>query len=172
VPVQVLCPVVFVSICYYMIGLQPAIAKFFNACMVAVATALSGMAVGTVAGAAFPDITMALVVLPLILLPLMMFSGLFVNVGNLPAYFAWIKWVSPMKYAYQALMKNEYEGLRFAKCDPSKEPCSGELVLEQMSMSGGLGIGENMATLFGIYAILMVIGFLALAVMSRRRRRW
>lgn len=166
---QVLCPVVFVAICYYMIGLQSAVANFFNACMVAVATALSGMAVGTVAGAAFPDITMALVVLPLILLPLMMFSGLFVNVGSLPVYFAWIKWISPMKYAYAALMKNEYQGLTFQNCDPRKEACSGELVLEQMSMQGGLSIAENIGTLFGIYFILMLIGFLALAMMSRRR---
>lgn len=165
-----LCPFVFVAICYYMIGLQPSFARFAKACTVAVATALSGMAVGTVAGAAFSDITMALVVLPLILLPLMMFSGLFVNVGSLPVYFAWIKWISPMKYAYCALMKNEYHGLRFAKCDPSKEACTGELVLEQMSMNGGLSVAENTVTLFGIYIILTIIGFLALAVMSKLKK--
>jgi ABC-type multidrug transport system permease subunit len=153
-----------------MIGLQADINRFFHACMVAVTTALSGMAVGTVAGAAFSDITMALVVLPLILLPLMMFSGLFVNMGSLPVYFSWIKWVSPMKYAYSALMKNEYQGLVFSKCDPRHEACNGELVLEQMSMNGGLSIGENIGTLFAIYVILMIIGFLALAIMSGKRK--
>jgi ATP-binding cassette subfamily G (WHITE) protein 1 len=127
------------------------------------------MAVGTVAGAAFSDITMALVVLPLILLPLMMFSGLFVNIGSLPVYFAWIKWISPMRYAYNALMKNEYVGLVFEKCNPQREACSGEMVLDQMSMSGGLSIAENTGTLFGIYFILMTIGFVALAIMSRKR---
>ena len=104
---QVLCPVVFVAICYYMIGLQPAISNFFRAGMVAVATALSGMAVGAVAGAAFPDITMALVVLPLILLPLMMFSGLFVIVGSLPVYFAWIKWISRESSSFRPTSTSE-----------------------------------------------------------------
>ena len=163
-----ICPVVFVAICYYMIGLQGAIFRFFRACMVAVVTALSGMAVGTVAGAAFSDINMALVILPLILLPLMMFSGLFVNVGSLPVYFAWIKWISPMKYAYAALMKNEYEGLVFKNC---KEACSGELVLQQMSMDGGLSIPENIGTLFGMYIILMIVGFISLAIMSTKRMK-
>lgn len=153
-----------------MIGLQPAIERCFRASMIAVATALSGMAVGTVAGAAFSDINMALVVLPLVLLPLMMFSGLFVNIGSLPVCFSWIKWASPMKYAYNALMKNEYVGLIFSNCDPMKEACNGEIVLEQMSMSGGLSIAENIGTLFGIYFLLMIIGFLALSLMSRKRQ--
>lgn len=163
------CPVIFVSICYYMIGLQGAFHKFASACTVAVATALSGMAVGTVAGAAFPDINMALVVLPLILLPLMMFSGLFVNVGAIPIYFSWIKYISPMKYAYNALMKNEYLGLVFRDCDPAREPCSGDLVLQQMSMDGGLTIAQNIGVLFSMYTILIMIGFFSLAILAMRR---
>lgn len=165
-----LCPVVFVAICYYMIGLQSAFARFFHACMVAVGTALSGMAVGTVAGAAFSDITVALVVLPLILLPLMMFSGLFVNVGDLPVYFAWIKWISPMKYAYHALMRNEYTGLVFANCNPSKEACQGELVLKQMSMADGLSVAENIVVLLAMYCVLMAVGFVALTTIAKRKQ--
>jgi hypothetical protein len=40
-----------------------------------------------------------------------LFSGFFVNSNGIPVWFDWIKYLSPMKYSYEALMKNEYSGL-------------------------------------------------------------
>jgi hypothetical protein len=41
----------------------------------------------------------------------MLFSGIFVSADGIPPYFDWIKWFSPMKYAFAAFMINEYSGL-------------------------------------------------------------
>jgi hypothetical protein len=38
-------------------------------------------------------------------------QGLFVNSDTIPPYFDWIKYLSPIKYAFTALARNEYEGL-------------------------------------------------------------
>lgn len=152
----------FVAISYYLIGLRKDSIHLFTAALTCVMTGLSGMAVGTVAGAAFSNIGMALAVLPLLLLPLMMFSGLIINIGSIPIYFRWIKYISPMKYGYEALMKNEYIGMVFEKCDPTKEPCIGEQVLQVMSMDKGLSANECIAVLFVIYSVLMFFAFFAL----------
>lgn len=152
----------FVAISYYLIGLRKDPLHLFHAALTCVMTGLSGMAVGTVAGAAFNEIGMALAVLPLLLLPLMMFSGLIINIGSIPIYFRWIKYISPMKYGYEALMKNEYLGMRFPHCDPTREPCTGELVLQAMSLDKGLTADQCVGVLFSIYSVLMVIAFFAL----------
>lgn len=159
---QIFSPVLFVAISYYLIGLRNSPQRLFIATLTCVFTGLSGMAVGTVAGAAFDRIEMALAVLPLLLLPLMMFSGLIVNIGSIPIYFRWIKTISPMKYGYEALMKNEYVGLVFDGCDPRKEPCTGEQVLAAMSMDKGFSARECIGILFAIYCVLMIIAFFAL----------
>lgn len=161
-PIQILSPVMFVAISYFLIGLQKSPNKLFAAALTCVMTALSGMAVGTVAGAAFGGIGMALAVLPLLLLPLLMFSGLIINMGSIPFYFRWIKHLSPMKYGYAALMKNEYIGLVFKNCNPMKEPCKGDQVLEAMSMNDGFSVYGNIGILYAIYMILMIVAFFAL----------
>jgi ABC-type multidrug transport system permease subunit len=161
-PIQILSPVMFVAITYFLIGLQKEPERLFAAALACVMTALSGMAVGNVAGAAFNGIGMALAVLPLLLLPLLMFSGLIINMGSIPFYFRWFKHISPMRYGYEALMKNEYKGLVFKNCDPMKELCKGEQVLKVMSMSGGFSVYGNIGILFAIYMILMIGAFFAL----------
>ena len=40
---------------------------------------------------------MAMTVMPVFMLPLMIFSGFFVNSGTIPPYFNWISYISPMK---------------------------------------------------------------------------
>lgn len=146
-----------------MIGFQETFERFLVAAIVVVLTAINGMAVGTVAGSAFNDIGIALAILPLVLLPLMIFSGLFVNLATLPIYFYWIQFVSPTKYAYAAVMKNEYDGLTLANCNPATNAmCTGAAVLESLGMQGGLDIFENIMVLVAMYVGLMLVGFLAL----------
>lgn len=160
----------FIAISYYLIGLRKDANHLFTAALTCVMTALTGMAVGTVAGAAFDGIGMALAVLPLLLLPLLMFSGLIINMGSIPIYFRWIKHLSPMKYGYEALMKNEYAGMLFDKCDPTKEPCTGEQVLQAMSMGDGLSAHGCVGVLFAIYSALMIIAFFALLRVAMKIR--
>ena len=56
----------------------------------------------------FPDIAVALVVAPMLIMPLMMFSGFFLNPESTPTYLTWVEWISPMKYAFSALAQVEF----------------------------------------------------------------
>lgn len=58
----------------------------------------------------FEDITTALAVLPVILLPLLLFSGLFANTNSTPVWLRWIKYLSPMYYAFVGEMEIEFSG--------------------------------------------------------------
>jgi hypothetical protein len=50
------------------------------------------------------------------------FSGFFINFDSLPPYFAWISYISPIRYSYAALLQNELEGLVF-NCDAPNSTC-------------------------------------------------
>ena len=46
-------------------------------------------------------------VMPLAILPIMIFGGLFVNLETIPAVFHWIQYISPIKYSYNAMLLEE-----------------------------------------------------------------
>jgi ATP-binding cassette subfamily G (WHITE) protein 1 len=170
-PIQILAPLLLVLISYFMIGFQANFGRFVTLVLIGMLTALCGMGLGIVAGAAFPNMGIGLAVLPMLLLPLMLFSGLYVNTGSLPAWLGWIKYISPTFYAFNAAVKNEFSGLKIAECPlPLKSPCSGEIALKQLSMEGGPTILESCLVLLGIYIILLISGFTALWALSRAKK--
>merc|ERR1711979_117825 len=67
----------------------------------------------------FPDVTVGLAIAPLIILPLVMFSGFVLNPDSIPVYLKWVEWISPSKYAFAALAQNEFEGLTL-HCKPDQ----------------------------------------------------
>jgi len=111
----------------------------------------------------------------MLLMPLMIFSGFFVNSGTSPAFLRWIKYISPANYAFTALVKNEFGGLSLT-C--TKEQLSyttvnetsisfcgitqGEQVISRMEFTDQPGIGENLLILIAIYVILLFLAYFAL----------
>jgi len=68
------------------------------------------------------DGSITLVAAPPIILPLMIFSGFFINTDSIPVYLDWIKYISPIKYAFQAYCLNEFQSLALSPPAPSL-PC-------------------------------------------------
>jgi hypothetical protein len=58
------------------------------------------------------------------LLPLMVFSGFFINIDSIPVWFSWIQYLSPMRYGFVALAQNELDGLPI-KCEPGQNCLAG-----------------------------------------------
>ncbi|KAI9216872.1 ABC-2 type transporter-domain-containing protein [Blastocladiella britannica] len=161
-PFQLTFPIILVAILYWMVGLQNTVLNFVVMCAFAIVMSLCGTAIGTLAACAFNDLSVALAVVPLLLLPLMIFSGLFVNTGDMYAWLSWIKWVSPMKYGFVGMAKNEYTGL--VMCDP-KDPTkciTGESVLTNLGFDDQGSILLNLLVVIGIWLALLILSYLAL----------
>lgn len=71
---------------------------------------LAGNSFGLLTGSFFSDAKVASGLLPLIVLPLMLFSGFYKNRKDLPEWIGWIEYISPIKYSFVGLASNEYEG--------------------------------------------------------------
>jgi DUF1365 family protein len=47
------------------------------------------------------------------MLPMMIFSGLYINVDKIPQYFRWLSYISPMRWAYVGYCENEFPGTNY-----------------------------------------------------------
>ena len=77
---------------------------------IAILLSLCGNSLGLMAGCAFNDIKVATSIVPMVLMPLIIFSGFFANSKNFYVWIGWIQYISPVKYAFEALSRTEYEG--------------------------------------------------------------
>ena len=48
---------------------------------------------------------------PIILLPLMMTSGLYNKLSDIPAVIAWMSYISPFRYGLHMILQNQYGDL-------------------------------------------------------------
>ncbi len=71
------------------------------------------------AGASFPNVRVAMAMMPVTILPFMLFAGFYSNRGTYADWIGWIEYASPFKYGFYALVLNEYKNTNF-KPDPIK----------------------------------------------------
>jgi len=110
-PHNLIFPFIQANIAYFLMGLQLVVEKWVLFSILFVVLNNVGNSLGISLSCLFESLEVALQGAPLIILPLVLFSGFFVNSNGIPVWFDWIKYLSPMKYSYEALMKNEYSGL-------------------------------------------------------------
>ena len=77
----------------------------------------------------------AFIVVILILVVMMMFSGFLIDLTSVVSWLSWIQWISAFRFASNALIINEFQGLRF--CMPNMTdvcPMTGEQVIESQGL--------------------------------------
>lgn len=168
-PYQILFPALLLLIAYYIIGLNPAFSAYLLASTLLIFCAITGTAIGTFISAIFDDVGLALAVLPLFLLPVLLFSGLFVNSENFPVWLSWLQYGSPVRYSFSGLLQNQFDSYIFNNCDPSTTNCSGKRALDQLGFGDDLSPGILIAILTGIYLIFVFAGYLVLLYKVKRK---
>jgi len=46
---------------------------------------------------------------PVIMMPFVLFSGFLTNIDTFPKWIAWIQYISPIRYGFEASMHNEFD---------------------------------------------------------------
>jgi ABC-type multidrug transport system permease subunit len=118
-PVLILLTIIYSSVIYWFVNLNPhflnftAFSKLYIATILILARVL-GNTLGLLGGILFPTTTAALVLYPAVISPLIVYAGLLVNLNSIAVSFSWMKYISvrstqPFYYAYEVLIINEYE---------------------------------------------------------------
>jgi len=161
-PFQIIFPWIFSLIVYWFVGLQNVADKYFLFALFIILSSCCGFSLGIAIASIFENLEQALRAAPLILMPLMLFSGLFVNNGAIPPYFDWIKYISPMKYAYEGIIKNEMGGL-FISCRPQNStPLSGDECLADLGFNDQFTILVCGVCLLAMAVLLILLSYFCL----------
>ena len=155
--------VYFGNLVYWIIGLNDNsenVAWFF---LIALLIHMSGGSMGFVCGSLFKRAEVAMSFTSISLLPLMYFSGFYRN-DTIPDAFRWIENISPLKYGFQALARNEYEGLH-ATGELDGKPITG------MQMLGiTMTVRESVMWLTVLMIFFRLLALVALQVAVKRNK--
>ncbi|KAJ3117086.1 ATP-binding cassette sub- G member 1 [Phlyctochytrium bullatum] len=163
-PFQIIFPWVFATVVYWFVGLQNIAVKYFIYVLFSILSSCCGFSLGIAIACIFESLETALAAAPLLLMPLMLFSGLFVNNGSIPVYFDWIKYISPMKYAFEGLYKNEFTGLS-AACNSTAADAplvDGSVCIKNQGFTDAFPIYVCCIVLLAMVFGLIVIAYLSL----------
>jgi ABC-type multidrug transport system ATPase subunit len=166
-PWTFLTPLLFGTVCYFMAGLQMSAEKYGINMLALCFTALAAQGMGFAISTGSPNMEVANLIAPLIVVILFLFGGFFANLDSIPVYFIWLENLSFIKWGYEIVAVNEFKGLVF-ECPPEGF-CAypdGESVLEFLSMSN-VDIIINFAILLGIAAGFQVVAYLLLLFLKR-----
>jgi ABC-type multidrug transport system permease subunit len=160
-PFQVFFPALFVTMTFWMVGLGSAWQFVqFLLCVVLASNAAMGMAY--LISAMAPSIGIALAMGPLLVMPFMIFGGLFVNNESCPPYYVWLQAISFIKYGYSCASIVVWTGVEI-ECDMARCPYStGEEVLDMLKQDPDYFM-RDVWILVGMTFGYRFLAFLALA---------
>eukprot|EP01071_Lankesteria_metandrocarpae_P010985 Lankesteria_metandrocarpae@DN5394_c1_g1_i2.p1 len=101
-PVHTIFPILFITLTYFLCGLNDNAARFFISMGVLILVANVALSIGYFASAAAPDVDTAISLAQCILLPLILFSGFLINLDDVPNFWIWLEYLSPFKYGVAA----------------------------------------------------------------------
>ncbi|XP_014486853.1 PREDICTED: ATP-binding cassette sub-family G member 4-like isoform X2 [Dinoponera quadriceps] len=156
-PMQVLCSSGFTLISYYMTGQPMDFHRVLPVWIICVLLTIIGQTVGILIGAAFKtDIGVFLI--PATSIPLMLFAGFFLKLGEVPKYLQPISWVSFFRYAFEGVIQAIY-------IDRGKLTCS-QLYCYLQSPSRILTMMDMPSTSFHIVLIILAIWIFCLHLLT------
>mmetsp|Transcript_46744 Transcript_46744/g.111291 ORF Transcript_46744/g.111291 Transcript_46744/m.111291 type:complete len:660 (+) Transcript_46744:45-2024(+) len=179
----IILPIIQICILYWAVGFQNSSDNFILFCAINICNTNAGIGIGMFIASLFSDLRVVLVVAPPLILPLMIFSGMFINTESIPVYFDWIKYISPIKWAFELYAVTEYRGLKLRcledeyranpSCPKSEPKCycpltTGEQVLKVLSVED-TDVLFNMMMLLVLWFGTMLLAFCSLMRVIRKR---
>ena len=113
IPFQIIITLISCTIIYWLCLFQKTFKKYITFVGIIELGSLCGLSIGITIATVAKNVSLALQFAPFCIIPLILFSGLFINTSSIPVYFTWIQYLSPVRYIFQEVYKNEFKGLKY-----------------------------------------------------------
>lgn len=160
IPLQIIITFITCTIVYWLCLFQKTFKKYIIFVGIVLLGSLCGLSFGTLIATATKNVNLALQIAPFCIIPLILFSGLLINCDSIPPYFTWIQYISPIRYMYQEVYKNEFRGLYYKKQ-------SLEYYIDEMDFND-ISTALALSLLAGITLLLLILAYLMLYCSIKR----
>mmetsp|Transcript_11457 Transcript_11457/g.34275 ORF Transcript_11457/g.34275 Transcript_11457/m.34275 type:complete len:278 (+) Transcript_11457:770-1603(+) len=170
-PLESVPQLITASAMYFMVNLRGGSGHFLQYFAILLAENFAGIGIGLALSVSLSKPEMAGQIAPAITVLFLMFSGYFLNESSIPVFLRWFKYLSFVRYAFQALAVNEFRGANFhCRGALADEVCltKGGDVLKQLDFDN-VHISNNLAILA---AMILAFNALALTIFMVRRPRF
>lgn len=159
----------FGSILYRLTGLSRMTGKFVKFLGLLATHGLVSEATGLFVGAVSPNSDVALAIFPAILVLNIIFDGKNISEENTPRLLRWIPKVGLIRWGFEGLCVNEFEGLEFESGGPRRGPVAktGEDALSRFGL-GSHTVGDVMRAQLMITGSCWLLSYLGLTLTKQR----
>ncbi|KAK5643313.1 hypothetical protein RI129_007158 [Pyrocoelia pectoralis] len=136
IPFQLLLTICYMMSVYYITSQPMEPMRFGMVLLIAVLTALVSQSIGLLVGAAF-NVEGGVFIGPIASIPMVLLSGFFVNLNDIPVYIRWLPYGSYIKYSFEGIMIAIY-GLNRPKLQCNQMLCifrNPKKFLDQLSLN-------------------------------------
>ena len=173
--------ILFVSIYYYMVGMNKEFDRFLMTCLIVLLVTQVVVSFGYFISCIAPSLQVALALAPTLIIPFLIFGGFFLQNDSSPAWLSWLKWLSWFLYSNELLVINQWSGVTFDDCqngtlidNDNMIPCfqTGDAVISNL--------GFDQSESHKVFNLLMLValtvgfrfcGFLALLLKTFRKSK-
>ncbi|KAF7554878.1 hypothetical protein G7Z17_g2591 [Cylindrodendrum hubeiense] len=187
IPIKFVSTTVFNIVIYFMSGLRQEAGQFFIFFLVTYISTFVMSAIFRTLAAVTTTVSKAMTLAGVMVLALVIYTGFVIPVPQMHDWFAWIRWINPIYYAFEILIANEFHGQKYdcAAFVPPYSPMVGDswicstvgAVAGQQFVSGDAFIEtnyqyyhshvwRNFGILLGFLFFFMIVYFIATEINS------
>jgi len=127
-PLDLVLPTLYCVVVYWATGLNPEPAKFFVFLITIMLDVAIAFSIGFMIASAIVDVQKAIVVAATFFLSSMLLGGFYIDEEQIPDWLAWAQYLSPIRFVFEILLINEFDGEDF-------DGIAGSDVLDERVMS-------------------------------------
>ncbi|ELR11672.1 ABC2 type transporter superfamily protein [Acanthamoeba castellanii str. Neff] len=174
-PLELVMPILFSVITYWMVGLADDGGSFVFFVVIMCLFVLMGSGIGLLIGAIMVDVKKALTLSTIVVLGSVLLGGFFISQNNLKVWIAWARWISFMKYCYELVLLNEFKvgNETFAPAPisaygPDVQEITGQDVLDHLNVE--TYIWADIIFVVGVIVVSRVMAYLSLRYLNKPKR--
>lgn len=162
IPMETFIPLIYSVIIYFMIDLTQSPSSFFLFYAIVLLSSTCARSWGYIIAACSNSFPTANALAGPIILPFMLFGGFFIQDKNIPDYFIWLRYLSWIKYGFEAMCINQYQYIPTGLTYATTVNLTGLQVLDAMNinpnnLSLDLGVLSIIAIGVRILALLLLL---------------